>query len=272
MREINAWGSACAGAGTVLNNPSTRIRTVSPLRIGSMWISLARSSTAFSTRSLTARTTGAPLARSRRPSMLSSKALEAETVDEAGRSSSDPRRSNSAAAISSKEAIATVTGPPSTISAPFCAAKSVGSATARPKDPPPRQRERSWLHARNAWQTDRQGKGRPRVGPASFEGDGNTLPLGQRIRPRKGRKLPKSIELTNGRPCFSCFRDVNAGDLLKRVVIQMLYKPDDRLDRGTDFVRIVALIFIAISKPFRDIGLARNKRPQRECGLDDLDG
>ena len=138
MREINAWGSACAGAGTVLNNPSTRMRTVSPLRIGSMCMSLARSSTAFSTRSLTARTTGAPLARSRRPSMLSSTALEAETSDEAGDpSSSDPRRSNSAAPISSKEAIETATGPPSTISAPFCAAKSVGSATARPKHPPP---------------------------------------------------------------------------------------------------------------------------------------
>ena len=138
MREINAWGSACAGAGTGLSSPSTRMRTVSPLRIGSMWMSLARSSTAFSRRSLTARTTGAPLARSRRLSTLSSTAPEAKTEDDAeGPSSSDPRRSNSAAPISSKEAIETATGPPSTISAPLCAATSVGSATARPKRPPP---------------------------------------------------------------------------------------------------------------------------------------
>ena len=48
-------------------------RTTRPVGNGSMWMSLARSSTAFSSRSLTARTTGAPLARSRRLSMSSSR-------------------------------------------------------------------------------------------------------------------------------------------------------------------------------------------------------
>ncbi len=65
MREMIACGSAPAGVGTARSKPSTRMRTISPERNGSMWMSVARSSTAFSNRSLTARTTGAPLARSR---------------------------------------------------------------------------------------------------------------------------------------------------------------------------------------------------------------
>ena len=47
---------------------------------GSIWMSLARRSIALSRRSLTARTTGAPLARSRRLSMLSSTPLGAESA------------------------------------------------------------------------------------------------------------------------------------------------------------------------------------------------
>ena len=72
MREIERLRQHVGGRGVARNRPSTRMRTVSPSRNGSMWISLARNSTAFSMRSLTARTTGAPLARSRRLSMLSS--------------------------------------------------------------------------------------------------------------------------------------------------------------------------------------------------------
>ena len=48
MREISACGSASAGAGTARSRPSTRMRTTSPLRNGSMWMSLARSSIALS--------------------------------------------------------------------------------------------------------------------------------------------------------------------------------------------------------------------------------
>ena len=66
MREISAAGSTPAGVGTARSKPSTRMRTTRPLRNGSMWMSVARSSMARSSRSLTARTTGAPLARSRK--------------------------------------------------------------------------------------------------------------------------------------------------------------------------------------------------------------
>ena len=72
MREISACGRAPAGAGTARSRPSTRMRTTRPVRNGSIWMSVARSSIAFSSRSLTARTTGAPLARSRRLSTSSS--------------------------------------------------------------------------------------------------------------------------------------------------------------------------------------------------------
>ena len=72
IREISACGKALTGAATARSKPSTRMRTTRPLRNGSIWISLARSSMAFSSMSLTARTTGAPLARSRRLSMSSS--------------------------------------------------------------------------------------------------------------------------------------------------------------------------------------------------------
>ena len=72
MREISACGSTWRGAGIARSRPSTRMRTTRPVRNGSMWMSVARSSTAFSSRSLTARTTGAPLARSRRLSTSSS--------------------------------------------------------------------------------------------------------------------------------------------------------------------------------------------------------
>ena len=44
--EINACGSACVGAGTALSSPSTRMRTVSPLRIGSD-VDIARSKLDF---------------------------------------------------------------------------------------------------------------------------------------------------------------------------------------------------------------------------------
>ena len=72
MREISACGSTPAGVGTARSRPSTRMRTTRPVRNGSMWMSVARSSIARSSRSLTARTTGAPLARSRRLSTSSS--------------------------------------------------------------------------------------------------------------------------------------------------------------------------------------------------------
>jgi hypothetical protein len=70
--EMTACGGAPAGAGTARSSPSTRSRTTIPVRNGSMWMSLARNSTARSSMSLSARTTGAPLARSRRLSMSSS--------------------------------------------------------------------------------------------------------------------------------------------------------------------------------------------------------
>ena len=72
MREISACGRTPAGVGTARNSPSTRMRTTRPDRNGSTWMSVARSSAAFSRRSFTARTTGAPLARSRKLSMSSS--------------------------------------------------------------------------------------------------------------------------------------------------------------------------------------------------------
>src|SRR5580704_15258991 len=57
MRDTSACGMTPGGAGMARNMPSTRMRTVSPLRNGSMWMSLARNSTARSIRSLNARTT-----------------------------------------------------------------------------------------------------------------------------------------------------------------------------------------------------------------------
>src|SRR5882724_5334648 len=100
-------------------------------------MSLARSSKARSSKSLTARTTGAPLARSRRLSMSSSpgrRSGSATSTASAVRSSS--RRSRTVA-MSSKEATATLTGPPQTISAALIAAPSDGSDTARPKPSSP---------------------------------------------------------------------------------------------------------------------------------------
>src|SRR6267142_285877 len=100
-------------------------------------MSLARSSKARSSKSLTARTTGAPLARSRRLSMSSSpgrRSGSATSTASAVRSSS--RRSRTVA-MSSKEATAIATGPPQTISAALIAAPSAGSDTARPKPSSP---------------------------------------------------------------------------------------------------------------------------------------
>ena len=128
MREISACGNAPGGVGTVRSRPSTRIRTVSAVRNGSIWMSVARSSTAFSRRSFTARTTGAPLARSRRLSMSSSRATTSVSAEAA---SSSPSRSVRTVAISSNEATSISTAPPSTISAAQVAEASVGSATAR---------------------------------------------------------------------------------------------------------------------------------------------
>ncbi len=93
-----------------------------------MCMSVARNSTARSRRSLSARTTGAPLARSRKLSTSSSSrpsdvALSPEAV---ALSSS---RAVSAVAISSNEATAIDRGAPSTSSAARTAAVSVGSAT-----------------------------------------------------------------------------------------------------------------------------------------------
>ena len=76
MREISACGSTPDGVGTARSRPSTRMRTTRPVRNGSMWMSVARSSMARSSRSLTARTTGAPLARSRKDSTSSSARAE----------------------------------------------------------------------------------------------------------------------------------------------------------------------------------------------------
>ena len=132
MREISACGTAPAGVATARSRPSTRMRTTSPLRNGSMWMSLARSSIAFSRRSLTARTTGAPLARSRRLSMSSSPGARVTSLA-SGAEASSPRRSVSAVAISSNEATSISTGPPSTISAARMAAASLGSASASRK-------------------------------------------------------------------------------------------------------------------------------------------
>ena len=69
------------------------MRTTRPVRNGSMWMSVARSSMARSSRSLTARTTGAPLARSRRLSTSSSaRAIDVASASGDASSSSPSRR------------------------------------------------------------------------------------------------------------------------------------------------------------------------------------
>src|SRR5215470_15357763 len=130
MREITACGSASGGAGTARKSPSMRMRTIRPERDGARWMSLARSSTAFSRSSLTPRTTGAPLARSRRLSMSSSLWACGVSPSTAVAASSSPRRSVRAVAISSNDAISIGIGPPSTISAACTLAVSFGSAMA----------------------------------------------------------------------------------------------------------------------------------------------
>jgi len=106
MREIRAW-AARGGAGTGAAGVD-RIRTTRPLRNGSIWMSLARSSMALQ-QIVDARTT-APARqvaqvldgrrrRARRPD---------RALDEA--SSSSPRRSVSAVAMSSNEATSISTG------------------------------------------------------------------------------------------------------------------------------------------------------------------
>ena len=92
MREISAAGSTPGGVGNARSKPSTRMRTTRPVRNGSMWMSVARSSIARSTRSFTARTTGAPLARSRRLSMSSSARAPVASSVSADASSSSPSR------------------------------------------------------------------------------------------------------------------------------------------------------------------------------------
>src|SRR6266850_858061 len=137
IRETTACGGASPGNGTARRIPSTRIRTTSPVRNGSMWMSLARSSIARSSTSLTARTTGAPLARSRRLSMSSSPERcsgSSTSTSPVVRSSS---RSSRTVAMSSKDATAIVTGRPQTISAALIVAPSAGSATAKPKPSSP---------------------------------------------------------------------------------------------------------------------------------------
>src|SRR5712675_1003844 len=137
IRETTACGGASPGNGTARRIPSTRIRTTSAARNGVMWMSLARSSMALSSKSLTARTTGAPLARSRRLSMSSSPERcsgSSTSTAPVVRSSS---RSSRTVAMSSKDATAIATGRPQTISAALIAAPSAGSDTARPKPSPP---------------------------------------------------------------------------------------------------------------------------------------
>ena len=131
MREITACGNAFGGAGTGRSSPSMRIRTTMPVRNGSMWMSLALRSIAFSSRSLTPRTTGAPLARSRRLSISSSARVSAASPLSDVEISSSPRRSVRAVPMSSKEPTSKVTGLPSTTSAARTHAGSLGSATAR---------------------------------------------------------------------------------------------------------------------------------------------
>ena len=129
-REISACGGMPDGAFIARNKPSTRMRTTRPVRNGSMWISEARSSTARSSRSLSARTTGAPLARSRRLSMSSSDCCVDPFEPSSALASPASTRWSSTVVMSSNEATATSTAEPNTISAARMAAVSDGSATA----------------------------------------------------------------------------------------------------------------------------------------------
>ena len=118
MREISAGGSTPAGVGTARSRPSTRMRTTRPVRNGSMWMSVARSSIARSSRSLTARTTGAPLARSRRLSTSSSSRASRGVVG-LGRRLRRLRRAawSARSRCPRRRRSRSATGPPSTISA-----------------------------------------------------------------------------------------------------------------------------------------------------------
>lgn len=128
MREISACGDA-------RNKLSTRTRTVSPERNGSTWISLARRSNARSNRSLSARTTGAPPARSRKLSISSSDRCAPLLPIRSTFASSASARLSRTIVVSSYDAITTLTIVPNTISAAPIAAVSDGSATARRRAP-----------------------------------------------------------------------------------------------------------------------------------------
>ena len=124
------------------SSPSTRRRTCSEPRNGSTWMSVARNSTAFSNISLTARTTGAPLAMSRRPSRSSSSPplppiSSTETSSPVGVAVSKlPIAARSVDSISSKVAISRTHGRSSVSSMVRSTAASDGSAIARWISPP----------------------------------------------------------------------------------------------------------------------------------------
>src|SRR5882724_8512831 len=106
IRETTACGGPSHGNGAARRIPSTRIRTTSAVRNGSMWMSLDRCSGSS--------TSTAPVVRS---SSCSSRTV----------------------AMSSKDATAIATGRPQTISAALIAAPSAGSDTAKPKPSPPKR-------------------------------------------------------------------------------------------------------------------------------------
>ena len=122
---------AGAASASARSRPSTRMRTTRPVRNGSMWMSVARSSTAFSSRSLTR-------AHDRRAAREVAQAFDVVV----GARDAARRRSASARRLVLAEPLRRArsrcprtrrprssTGPPSTISAARTAAASVGSAT-----------------------------------------------------------------------------------------------------------------------------------------------
>ena len=103
MRDRIARAIAAGGDGIGRSNPSMRKRTCRVLRKGSTWMSVARASTARSNNSLTARTTGAPLAMSR--SQMSGRLVAYFDTERPGSGNAFRRRSQALSILAGREPV-----------------------------------------------------------------------------------------------------------------------------------------------------------------------
>ena len=73
--------------------------------------------------------------------------------------------------------------------------------------------------------------------------------------------------------CASAYLgNIGADDALKNVIVQMLYKADNRLDRVIDLVRGISHNIHRDAAPFRDTASRETNAPKGSVLGDDLDG